>query len=269
MRQLLVDTDRLLRGLLTRREDLVEGRITANPRTLVSIAVALGALYGASMGLYGFTRPDHATWKQALANTIKVPSLFLLTLVVAMPSLYAFSALANSKLRLGDTLRLLLASIAVSLTLLASLSPVTAFFTVSTTSYPFMVLLNVVFFALCGIVGLAFLRKALDAIFVGRLARPVMLVAPAGAEESEGARRQRETQNRLRWNEWDRDVARPRRIFTCWFLIYALVGTQMGWVLRPFIGTPELGFTLFRAREGNFIAAVFKALWQFVSGTGA
>jgi hypothetical protein len=263
MRKLLSDTDRLLRGLLTRREDLIEGRVTADPRVLIAIGVVLGAVYGVSMGVYGWMRPEHATWKQALANAVKVPSLFLLTLVVAFPSLYAFSALANSKLRFGDTLRLLLAAVAVSLALLASLSPVTAFFTVSTTSYSFMVLLNVVFFALCGAVGLVFLRRALDAIFIGKLAPPPLLAAGEGGEST---RPEREAQNRQRWSEWKREVARPRRIFACWFLIYALVGAQMGWVLRPFIGTPELEFTLLRPRQGNFFVALFTALWQFLSG---
>ena len=37
----------------------------------------------------------------------------------------------------------------------------------------------------------------------------------------------------------------------------------MGWVLRPFIGTPDLPFELFRAkRESNFFAAFFGALGQ-------
>jgi hypothetical protein len=265
MRQILIDTDQLLRGMFTRKEELSQGRLHVSLRTLLSIALALGAVYGVSMGLFGLLRPEHATWKQALADAAKVPSLFLLTLAVSLPSLYAFSALANTKLAFGDTLRLLLAAIAVNLALLASFSPITAFFTVSTTSYPFMVLLNVAFFALSGFVGLAFLRKALHSIFNGGPPPPTTLAFDE--HENEADRAVRLTVERARWNEWRRSVARPRRIFVCWFVIYALVGAQMSWILRPFIGTPGLEFELFRPRHGSFFEAICKALWQFLSGS--
>ena len=48
------------------------------------------------MGLYGLLRPTHATVLHVFANAVKVPLLFLLTLAVAFPSLYVFSALADS-----------------------------------------------------------------------------------------------------------------------------------------------------------------------------
>jgi len=47
-------------------------------------------------------------------------------------------------------------------------------------------------------------------------------------------------------------------IFKIWVLIYALVGAQMGWLLRPFIGHPDVSFTWFRDREGNFFTSVFE-----------
>jgi hypothetical protein len=50
-------------------------------------------------------------------------------------------------------------------------------------------------------------------------------------------------------------------------VIYALVGAQMSWILRPFIGTPGLEFELFRPRHGSFFEAICKALWQFLSGS--
>ena len=60
-----------------------------------------------------------------------------------------------------------------------------------------------------------------------------------------------------------RRPARPaaRRVFTFWTLVYGVVGAQMGWVLRPFIGSPELPFVLFRAdRESNVFSAFFRSL---------
>ena len=45
-----------------------------------------------------------------------------------------------------------------------------------------------------------------------------------------------------------------------WIVIYALVGAQMGWILRPFIGAPNLPFELFRDREGSFFLGFFRAI---------
>ena len=45
-------------------------------------------------------------------------------------------------------------------------------------------------------------------------------------------------------------------------LLFGLVGVQMGWVLRPFIGDPDRPFAWFRERDSNF----FQAVWQALAG---
>lgn len=246
--------DKLLRGKWMSREDLRAGRLEARTSTLLAVGAAGGALYGAAMGLFGVMRPAHATWKQVLADAGKVPLLFLLTLAVAFPSLYAFSALADSKLRFLETLKLLLVAIAVNLVLLASFAPVTAFFTMSTTSYSFMVLLNCVFFALSGAISLAVLSRALNAVY-----------EPPASSDAGSAKLEHDNDKRPRSSEPLRST-RPRRVFYAWFAIYGLVGSQMGWILRPFIGAPGLEFQLFRERQGSFFEAFFEALAKFLAG---
>lgn len=247
MKKFLTTIDDLLRGNLTRREDLAEGKITVPVRTLVLAGLALGMTYGACMGLFAPLRDGNPSFGQLFASMIKVPLLFILTLVVTYPSLYVVSAMFDSKLRFTETLRLLLAAIAANLAFLASLGPVTAFFTLCTESYPFMVLLNVLFFAVSGIIGLGFLRKSLHSVFV------VDKSPPPAVSEVEAAPRPRPT--------------RPAslRVFTFWIVIYGIVGAQMGWVLWPFIGTPGLPFQFFRAdRESNFFQAVLEALGKLL-----
>jgi hypothetical protein len=51
-----------------------------------------------------------------------------------------------------------------------------------------------------------------------------------------------------------------RTVFRVWVVLFAMVGAQMGWVLRPFVGRPELPFEWFRERQSNFFAAVLGAL---------
>jgi hypothetical protein len=247
MRQLLRDIDRLLRGGYTQPDDLADGKISMPTRALVFGSLILGCFYGLFMGIYGATRPDNGTVQQLIATTVKVPLLFLLTLVVSFPSLYVLSALAGSRLKFRETLRLLLAAVAINLALLASLGPVVGFFTLSTQSYPFMIVLNVAFFGVSGIVGLAFLRRALRYVFAPRLPQ-------GGAEEA-----------LLHATHLPRRSDLGLTVFRGWLVVYGVVGAQMGWVLRPFIGTPELPFTWFRERESNFLEGVFTALRQLFS----
>jgi hypothetical protein len=59
-----------------------------------------------------------------------------------------------------------------------------------------------------------------------------------------------------------------RLVFNCWIVLFSLVGAQMGWVLRPFIGQPDLPFSWFRERESNFFAAVLGSLRELFFGAG-
>lgn len=249
-RGMLATIDRVLRGRFTRKEDLAEGRIEAPTVSIVTAALLLGALYGFFMGLFALLSPGRSGIDQCLASVVKVPLLFLLTLLVTLPSLYVVSALFDSRLRFAETLRLLVLALLVNLALLASFGPVTAFFTLSTTSYPFMVLLNVAFFAVSGLVGLGFLRRALDGVF----APPVSAEPSVEADPMTPRRVQRPV------------VESPKRIFRIWILIYAIVGAQMGWILRPFIGNPDLPFQFFRPRGSNFFGAVLEALYSLMRG---
>ncbi len=62
-----------------------------------------------------------------------------------------FNALVGSRLEVGGSvLRLLLASMAVMVAVLSSLGPIIAFFSVSTSTYSFMIVANVVVFGVSG-----------------------------------------------------------------------------------------------------------------------
>jgi len=58
-----------------------------------------------------------------------------------------------------------------------------------------------------------------------------------------------------------------KTVFYFWILVFGLVGTQMSWVLRPFIGNPATThFVLFSQRESNFYAAVWNAIARMIGG---
>ena len=56
-----------------------------------------------------------------------------------------------------------------------------------------------------------------------------------------------------------------RRTFQVWVVIYALVGAQMGWILRPFIGSPDLKFEWFRHREANIFVDIARTLGELLN----
>jgi hypothetical protein len=58
---------------------------------------------------------------------------------------------------------------------------------------------------------------------------------------------------------------RVKTVFACWVVVFALVGAQMSWVLRPFVGMPETEFTWFRPREASFFESVFNAIRRLFS----
>ena len=98
--------DQLLRGRHTGPQ---EGGIEVRVDTLLVAIAILGVAYGAFMGLYAALRGGSNAALQMVASMAKVPLLFLLTLVVTLPSLYVLSALARSRLSFTHTVRLLLA----------------------------------------------------------------------------------------------------------------------------------------------------------------
>ena len=103
---------------------------------------------------------------QMCATMAKVPALFFSTLLVTFPSLYVFNALVGSRLTLASVWRLMIAMLAVMMAILASLGPIVAFFSISTTNYPFMLILNVIVFGLAGFLGLKFLLHTLHRLSI-------------------------------------------------------------------------------------------------------
>ena len=163
---------RLLGGELTEIPTLRERGLGISPVRLSACIIILAMSYGVCMGAFAVFGVRGPSPLQVVASMIKVPLLFYLTLLVTLPSLYVFNALVGSRLSLVGVLRLLIASLGVNVTVLASLGPIVAFFSVCTTSYPFMVLLNVVVFAIAGLFGLRFLLQTLHRLNVAASARP-------------------------------------------------------------------------------------------------
>jgi len=169
----------------------------------------------------------HSLW-QALSSAAKLPVLFLATLIICAPTLYFFNVLYGSNQSLTQNIALILTAITVTSVLLLSFAPIVLFFLLTTNHYQFFKLLNVGVMAISGSIGVLFLSQG-------------MRIVSAAGKEGAGAR---------------------RNVVRLWILIYAFVGSQMAWTLRPFIGAPSMEFELFRQLGGNFYANIFASLGE-------
>lgn len=213
-------------GLLRHREENFAA-IFADRDTAKQIVLLLGIIVALS-GVHGFTMGLSSGFVQCLASAIKVTLLYLATLLVCFPTLYVVNVIMGSKLGFLQTLALILLAMALNAILLASCSPIAVFFTMTGSDYHFMKLLHVVIFAFSGAWGMLGLWRGLNQL---------CLVSDLYPRQAVG-------------------------ILKIWILIFAFVGTQMAWSLRPFVGSPELGFQIFRAQESNF----YQGVWSSVVG---
>lgn len=180
------------------------------------------AVYGLVLGA------GHSVW-QAAVSMIKLPALFLLTLAICAPSLHYLNILFGSRQTILQTIALVLTGISTMAVLLFGFAPISLFFLTTSSRYEFYKLLNVFFCALSGLLGVGFLRQGMG------------LVTDAGADFGRGRR---------------------RLISFFWVLLFAFVGAQMAWTLRPFMGDPSLPFILFSQRGGNIYSDVLTTLGQ-------
>ncbi len=251
--------DSILRGQATQLSVLRENRFDIPILGLSAVIAALGAMYGCCMGLFSLTPGGSHHPMQLLAAMLKVPTLFLATLAVTFPSLYVFNALVGSRLIISSLLRLLIASLGVILAVLASIGPIVGFFSFTTRSYDFMLILNVLVFAVSGLLGLAFLLQTLHRMTVVQITAPLPPDTTAQADPPISQPGPLDPSSDY--------VLAPhvKTVFRIWVIVFGLVGCQMAWVLRPFIGRPDQPFTWFRSPYSNFFQAVFQAAYRLIT----
>lgn len=180
------------------------------------------------LAAYGFVTGLSHSWLQALSSAVKIPLLFLLTLAFTLPALYFFAlALLNVQFSVAQAGVVVLTGIGVTSFLLLGLSPVTLFFVLTSSSYPFFQLLAVVFMAISGFTGLHYLLRGFT------------------------------------WVDKAREMSTDsvgNNLLRAWVVLYGFVGAQMTWRLSPLIGDPREPFFWLRPSRDNFFVDVMNAM---------
>ena len=168
---------------------------------------------------------------QALAGMIKLPILYLLTLAICLPTYFIFDSFLGSRSNIKQTIAMALTGITTTAILLIGFAPVTLFFLVTMNNYVAFKLLNVLFFTISGFAGARLLYR--------------LLLAKLMNDDT------------VMYN-------RRKRLLNFWMLLYAFVGTQMAWTLRPFFGVREGEFIFFQEVRGNFYENLFRNLVELI-----
>ena len=192
----------------------------------MAMVIVGGALYGLVMGTFGGL--TGARLLQMIYSGVKVPVLIVLTGALALPSFFVLNSLLGLRSDFGAVLRALALTQAAVAVILASLAPYTALWYASTTDYQEATLFNAGMFALASLAAQWVLRRRYAALIVRH--------------------------------------PRHRALLRVWLAIYAFVGIQMGWVLRPFIGQPGRPVTFFREDAwGNAYVSILETVWAVIS----
>jgi hypothetical protein len=183
-------------------------------------------------GFFGLVAGAYSGPAQAISAGIKLPLLFFATFVICFPAFYVVQVLVGSRLRLPQVVVLVVGALALTSILLAAFVPIIAFFLLTGANYYFQHLLNIAIAAIAGIYGMYALHEGLAVVC-------------------------------------DKRGVYPRKALTimrAWALLFAFVGVQLAWNLRPFLGDQNKPFRVFGNYQGNFYAAVIYSVNKLFTG---
>src|SRR5512146_3589191 len=204
-----------LTALLSNRdqffEEVVDG--TGLGRKLLYATLTIVGL----AGFFGLVAGAYSGAFQAISAAIKLPVLFFATFLICFPAFYVVQVLVGSRLRLAQIVVLVFGALSLTSILLAAFVPVIAFFLLTGANYYFQHLLNIAIAGIAGAYGMYALHEGLAVVC-------------------------------------DKRGVYPRKALTimrAWALLFAFVGVQLAWNLRPFLGDRNRPLRVFGNCQGN------------------
>ena len=174
--------------------------LARHSRTLVLTIFTFGGLYGAVLGL----------WRSPLLGlyvSVKFPLLLCITALLTSVFNWMAASMLGLSIRYSQVALMTLFALATAAVILGSVAPIVWFMTMSApaptasarTAHNVLYLLHTGLVAAAGLGGTVFLLK--------------LLTISSG------------------------DARRARKIYAVWLLSFALTGGEVGWLLRPFVGS--------------------------------
>ena len=203
----------------------------------VLIVVLSTAAYGAVL----------AAWRSPLMAAyvaVKLPVVFVATTLVVSAFCWAAGLLCRAGLRYREVLGAVFSAMAVAGSILLALSPVVLYFVFSGApdagtreemrfAHATMMMVHILVLACAGATGNLVLCRALR-----RRVLPACRLAPMVA---------------------------------LWIASFAVVGCQLGWIMRPLVGSPNIAVEFLRsdALDSNFLESLFRQIIPHIISKGA
>ena len=203
----------------------------------VLIVVLSTAAYGAVL----------AAWRSPLMAAyvaVKLPVVFVATTLVVSAFCWAAGLLCRAGLRYREVLGAVFSAMAVAGSILLALSPVVLYFVFSGApdagtreemrfAHATMMMVHILVLACAGATGNLVLCRALR-----RRVPPACRLAPMVA---------------------------------LWIASFAVVGCQLGWIMRPLVGSPNIAVEFLRsdAFDSNFLESLFRQIIPNIISKGA
>lgn len=201
------------------------------PIELIGSQLSLMGLFTFS---YGLIMGSYNSWMQSLTTGVKLFALILLTVSICFPSFYIVQLILGSKIKLKPLLIILLSGFVVMTTIMLAFAPIVVFFQLGAENYRFILLLHVAILIFAGSFGMKFVLDGLKYAFEKTEVYPKIGVT----------------------------------IFRYWIIIFAFVGMQLSWNLRPFVGKKDMPYQLLRAEtQGNFYTTVLGSIGDLMGIT--
>lgn len=180
--------------------------------------------------LYGVIMGSYNSFSQAVSSAVKMPVLILLIIVICFPAFHVIQTVLGSKLSLGQMISIILTGFVFMTCIMVSFSTIVLFFMITGDSYNFLKLLHVLIIMTAGFFGMHAIVEALKYTCEKKSIYPKTGV----------------------------------NVFRVWILILAFVGAQLSWSLRPFIGSKDAPFEVFRQKYGNFYVDVLSSVGSMI-----
>jgi hypothetical protein len=198
------------------------------PSNIISAQILIIALFSF---FYGIIMGSYNSWMQAVSSGAKLTSLLFLTLIICFPSFYIVQLVLGSKVKIKQLAVMMLSGFLMTTTIMLAFAPIVLLFQLSGDNYNFLKFLHVGVFVFSGFFGMRAVLDALKNSFAEQGVYPQIGLS----------------------------------IFRVWVIIFAFVGIQLAWNLRPFVGYKSMAFELLRNdTQGNFYSSMIKSLGEMI-----
>lgn len=197
------------------------------PINLIGAQVLIIAVFAF---FYGLIMGSYNGVMQAFSSGTKMVMLLFLTLIICFPSFYIVQLVLGSKVTMKQLAIMILSGFLMTTTVMLAFAPIVLLFQFGD-NYNFLKLLHVAVFVFSGFFGMRAVLDALKNHF-----------AEIGIYPKIGL-----------------------SIFRIWVVIFAFVGIQLAWNLRPFVGYKGMPFEFLRQdTQGNFYESIAETISQML-----